>query len=185
MRFRTRKIKKLGKGCYIASGAAFIGPECIEIGNSFNCGRFLKLQAWTNYQGKKIIPNPQIFIGNDVSMMDNVQISCASSIHIGDGTLIGDNVYISDNNHGDTRDASEMRLPPIKRKLSISGPIHIEKNVWIGRNVCILGNVTIGEGAVIGANAVVTHNIPPYSVAVGVPAVVKDNRINEVSMESN
>ena len=33
-------------------------------------------------------------------------------------------------------------------------------------------NVTIGEGAVIGANAVVTHDIPAYSVAVGIPAKV-------------
>ena len=28
----------------------------------------------------------------------------------------------------------------------------------------------IGEGAIIGANAVVTKNIPPYSIAAGIPA---------------
>ena len=48
----------------------------------------------------------------------------------------------------------------------------IGNNVWIGRNVCIMPGVTIGDGAVIGANAVVTHDIPAYSVAVGVPAKV-------------
>jgi acetyltransferase-like isoleucine patch superfamily enzyme len=30
--------------------------------------------------------------------------------------------------------------------------------------------VTIGDGAVIGANSVVTHDIPPFTVAAGVPA---------------
>lgn len=48
----------------------------------------------------------------------------------------------------------------------------IGNNVWIGRNVCIMPGVTIGDGAVIGANAVVTHDIPAYSVAAGVPAKV-------------
>lgn len=37
------------------------------------------------------------------------------------------------------------------------------------------GGVTIGDGAVIGAGSVITKNIPPASVALGVPArVVQD-----------
>ena len=43
----------------------------------------------------------------------------------------------------------------------------------------IMPNVKIGNGAIIGANSVVTHNIPPYSVAVGSPAkVIKTRNIN-------
>jgi acetyltransferase-like isoleucine patch superfamily enzyme len=42
--------------------------------------------------------------------------------------------------------------------------------VWIGRSVAVLPGVTIGDNAVIGANAVVTHDIPDFAVAVGVPA---------------
>jgi acetyltransferase-like isoleucine patch superfamily enzyme len=40
----------------------------------------------------------------------------------------------------------------------------------------VLDGVTIGRGSVIGAGAVVTDNIPPYSVAVGVPARVIKKR---------
>lgn len=36
----------------------------------------------------------------------------------------------------------------------------------------ILKGVTIGEGAVIASGAVVTKNIPPYTLAGGVPAKV-------------
>lgn len=42
----------------------------------------------------------------------------------------------------------------------------------IGIGAIIMPGVTIGEGAVIGAGAVVTKDVPPYSVAVGVPARV-------------
>lgn len=49
----------------------------------------------------------------------------------------------------------------------------IEDNVlYIGPSVCLVEDVVIGEGSVIGAGSVVTHDIPPHSVAVGVPARV-------------
>ena len=47
--------------------------------------------------------------------------------------------------------------------------IIIEEDVWCGANVIILKGVTIGRGSVIAAGSVVTKNIPPYSIACGVP----------------
>jgi acetyltransferase-like isoleucine patch superfamily enzyme len=38
--------------------------------------------------------------------------------------------------------------------------------------VVITSGVTVGERCVIGANSVVTQDIPPFSVAAGVPARV-------------
>jgi acetyltransferase-like isoleucine patch superfamily enzyme len=38
--------------------------------------------------------------------------------------------------------------------------------------VVVTSGVTIGERSVIGANSVVTKDIPPFSVAAGVPARV-------------
>ena len=51
-------------------------------------------------------------------------------------------------------------------------PIVIEDGAHIGIGSIIMPGVTIGKGAVIGAGAVVTQDIPPYCVAVGVPAKV-------------
>jgi len=48
----------------------------------------------------------------------------------------------------------------------------IEDRVDLGCGVAVLGNITIGHGSMIGANAVVLKDIPPGSVAVGVPAKV-------------
>lgn len=49
---------------------------------------------------------------------------------------------------------------------------HIGNDVFIGANVTVLDGVTIAHGAIIGAGAVVTKDIPPYAIAVGVPAKV-------------
>lgn len=46
-------------------------------------------------------------------------------------------------------------------------------HVDVGAGAKILGGVVIGDHAVIGANAVVVSDVPAWSVAVGVPAVVK------------
>jgi serine O-acetyltransferase len=52
------------------------------------------------------------------------------------------------------------------------GAPKIGSNVYIGAGAKILGPVVVGQGTVIGANAVVTRDIPPRSVAVGIPARV-------------
>jgi carbonic anhydrase/acetyltransferase-like protein (isoleucine patch superfamily) len=50
----------------------------------------------------------------------------------------------------------------------------IKDNAFIGMGAIILDGAVIGEGALIGAGALVTEGkeIPPYSLAVGVPAKV-------------
>jgi phosphonate metabolism protein (transferase hexapeptide repeat family) len=48
----------------------------------------------------------------------------------------------------------------------------IGHDVWIGHGVTVIAGRKIGIGAVIGSGAVVTRDIPPYAIAVGVPARV-------------
>lgn len=60
----------------------------------------------------------------------------------------------------------------IAKKSQLNGKPVIGDRVDIGCGVAILGNVTIGHDSVIGANAVVVADIPPFSLAVGVPAKI-------------
>lgn len=51
-------------------------------------------------------------------------------------------------------------------------PVTIGDDIWIGANAVILPGVTIGNHSVIAAGAVVTKDVPPHSVAAGVPAKI-------------
>jgi serine O-acetyltransferase len=56
------------------------------------------------------------------------------------------------------------------------GPI-LEEDVVVHAGAKLIGPIRIGRGSVIGANAVVLGDIPPFSLAVGVPARVKKSGI--------
>ena len=59
----------------------------------------------------------------------------------------------------------------------------IGRNVLIGAGAKVLGPITVGDEAIIGANAVVVKDVPPRSIAVGVPAeVLKRSDIPEPSI---
>ncbi len=60
----------------------------------------------------------------------------------------------------------------VNREDIAHSPTRIERFSFIGANAVILRGVVVGHHSVIGAGAVVTTSIPPYSIAVGVPARV-------------
>mgnify|MGYP002508798738 CR=1 FL=1 len=59
------------------------------------------------------------------------------------------------------------------------GDIIIGNDVWIGFEAVILAGVTIGDGAIIGTRAVVTKDVPPYTIAGGIPAKPIKKRFDE------
>jgi acetyltransferase-like isoleucine patch superfamily enzyme len=111
-------------------------------------------------------------VGDKTVLGRDVSINCYLDIEIGASGLFADNVYVSDFDHKFT----DLTMP-IKDQGIAKSRVRIERDVWIGTKVTVSRGVVIGEGAVVGANAVVTHDLPPYSVSVGVPArVIKDRR---------
>lgn len=72
---------------------------------------------------------------------------------------IGDDVHIRQN--------TTFGVMSVDRPHDI--PI-IGNRVEVGCGACILGGVTVGDDSIIGANAVVRTDVPPHSLAVGVPA---------------
>lgn len=88
-------------------------------------------------------------------------------IHIGRNCLIASHAGVYANNHN----FGDITRPINKQGVTCKG-IQIEDDCWLGSGVKILDGVCVGRGSVVGAGAVVTRDIPPYSVAVGVPAQV-------------
>jgi virginiamycin A acetyltransferase len=64
------------------------------------------------------------------------------------------------------------------------GDIVIGSDVWIGYEAVIMQGVHIGDGAIVGTRAVVTKDIPPYTIAGGVPAKEIRKRFDEGTIEA-
>lgn len=65
----------------------------------------------------------------------------------------------------------------------VAKEVRIGNDVWIGNSAMILSGVTIGDGAIVAANAVVTKDVPPYTMAGGVPAKIIGRRFDEAVSE--
>lgn len=145
----------------------FVGAEYMTIGCGFSTKPGLRMECIDEYSGQHF--NPQLSIGKNVSFNFFCHVGCINSISIGDDVMIGSYVLITDHSHGEL---NRSDIPVAQRLLLSKGPVVIEDNVWIGEHACILPGVTIGRGSIVGANAVVTHDVPPFSLVVGVPAKV-------------
>ena len=168
--YYKKRLANIGKNSQIGQNFSIINPDGISIGDNFSGGCDIALWSWNavNIKGDDC----KLIIKNNVSITDRCIISAANRIEIGNGCLLGRDTFITDNSHGENISINELNISPHERNIFSKGTVIIGDNVWTGKNVCIMPNVKIGSGAIIGANSVVTHNIPPYSVAVGSPAKV-------------
>lgn len=99
---------------------------------------------------------------------------------IGNYCSIGTGVLIGPGEHDFSKITTSMEFYDTNPYESLTqSHCKIEHDVWIGANAVVLRGVTIGTGAVIGAHAVVTKSVPPYAVAVGIPAKVIKYRFSE------
>jgi acetyltransferase-like isoleucine patch superfamily enzyme len=92
-------------------------------------------------------------------------------VTIGSNTLLSMHCRILSSNHTVPAPGILIRSQP-----DVLMPTRIGSDVWLGAGVTVLGGVTIGDGCVVGAGAVVTHDLAPYSVAIGIPASVVRQR---------
>ncbi|MFT5891954.1 MAG: acetyltransferase-like isoleucine patch superfamily enzyme [Dokdonia sp.] len=140
----------------------------IKIGNHFTTGFGCRIEAFPLHKENGTC----LTIGKHVEINDYVHIASVSSVTIGDHVLMASKIYISDCLHGsytgDEHD-SNPNTPPNERPLSAKEVI-IKDNVWLGESVTVLPGVTIGKGTIVGSNSVVSKSLPPYVIAVGIPA---------------
>ena len=121
------------------------------------------------------------FNGNGIIFYQEGEIECGENSYIGENSSIqavkgckvkiGNNCSISHyvniytSNHYADKDFS------INDRTK-NGNVTIGDNCWIGIKASIMGPVNIGENVVVGANSLVNRDLPPHSIAIGVPAQV-------------
>ena len=161
--FRYRAtFRMLGQGAYLYRPFRIDGPEGIEVGS----GTTMQRGGWLYCAGVDG-GRASLKLGEGCVLGYNNHIAAVRSVVIGKHVLTANNVYISDNVHA----YKDISRPILHQPVQFKSEVSIGDGCWIGENACIIG-ARIGKNSVIGANAVVTQDIPEYSVAVGVPAVV-------------
>jgi acetyltransferase-like isoleucine patch superfamily enzyme len=109
----------------------------------------------------------RVSIGKGSSLNQGVIINGFGNVTIGANVRIAAYTCINSVDHN-----FEDRTMPIKEQGFVFDEVIIEDDVWIGTGFIINKGVKVGKGAVIGSGACVIKDIPPYTVAVGVPAKV-------------
>ena len=107
-------------------------------------------------------------IGEGTFLNIAVMVAAMDHVEIGSHCMLANGCFVTDANHR----FDDPDQPITWQGFTSKGPTRIGDNVWLGANVVVTSGVTIGERCVIGANSVVTQDIPPFSIAAGVPAKV-------------
>ena len=162
---RSRNVS-LGSDVRISPGA-YICPRdgAIEIGDNTMINTGAMVQGNVRIGKNSSVQNYTIIVG--YGKKDDP----SGLINIGSGVRIAAHCFMTAGNHN----FSDPDIPIYRQGLTCK-PITIEDDVWIAARVNIIAGVTIGRGSVIAAGSVVTRDIPPMSIAAGVPAIVKKYR---------
>ncbi len=157
-KFRPSDFGHLGQGVILEAGVLAFHPENIEISDHVYVGHQTILKGY--YKNKMVIEEGT-WIGQQCFLHS------AGGLVIGKDVGIGPNVRIITSSH-----TEEGIVKLILHSRIVFKPVTIEDNCDIGVGAIILPGVTIGQGTQVGAGALVNANLPPYAVAVGVPARV-------------
>lgn len=179
-------LKRMGQSVRISPGVELLNANLISLGKAVFLDNGVRLRPMG--------PNTQVILGNGVQVDRGTDIKVHygtnGCVHIDDHTIIGPYCFLSGesitigkqcliapqvglfaNNH---EFSDPLRY--IRQQGHTYQGIVIEDDCWLGTGVKVLDGVRIGHGSVVGAGAVVSRSLPPYSIAVGIPAKVVATR---------
>jgi putative colanic acid biosynthesis acetyltransferase WcaF len=109
---------------------------------------------------------------------------CADHVAAGDGAEIYNPALVQIDSHvilsqdcylcGATHDYNDPEFPLLAYRM------HIERYAWICARASVAPGVYVAEGAVLGLGAVATHDLKPWTVYAGNPAVALRERNRSV-----
>jgi len=113
------------------------------------------------YPGSKIWAPWNLLCADRVSAGDDAEIYNPAPIHFGSHAIVSQDAYLC----GATHDFDDPAFPLLAYSMEI-GPY-----AWICARASVGPGVNVGEGAVLGLGAIATHDLEPWGVYAGVPAV--------------
>lgn len=154
----------LGRHVYLDHGVYLHAcPQGIFIGDETFVMHGSELHVY-NFRG---LPQSGIWVGRNCFVGEFCLIRGQGGVHVGDAVLLAPRVQMLAVNHL----FNDPSRPVIQQGITARG-IVVEDGAWIGAGAILLDGARVGEGAVVGAGAVVTGDVPPHTLAVGVPARV-------------
>lgn len=160
------------------------GPVFLGRGVRFECRRGMGrivLGRWVHLGDGTVLRCHEgtLSIGDKCVFGQHNTVNCHLDVSFGAECIVADWVYVGDFDH-----RTESTSLAIRRQGLVKTPVIIGADVWLGVKSTVLRGSVIGEGSVIAANAVVRGEIPAFSIAGGIPAVViKDRKETELSAE--
>ena len=130
------------------------------------------------------------YIADDVTLMPPLRISNPENVFIYEDNFLrnadimvtnakfimkphcmaSEGLRVTTGNHAMVLGRFASTITEDEKPKGLDKDVIVESDVWLGRNVTLLSGVTIGRGSTIGACSLVSKDIPPYCIAVGVPA---------------
>lgn len=158
-RWYFRSAQQLGERVRLFGDAKVINSGTLRIGERVRvCSEPVRTEIGVSSGGTMEIGS-HTFINYGCSIASTLLVKLGAHCNIGSHVIIMDNDF--------------HRLEPERRdEMPESAPVILEDNVWIGVRAVVLRGVTIGAGSVIAAGSVVVKDVPPRSLAGGVPAKV-------------
>ena len=123
--------------------------------------------------GSRLAPNVSIVSGERVSIGRNSRIGAYSSLWAGPTNSrisIGSDVSLAPEVFITAADYRFERGRPFREQPMDERDVVIGDDVWLAVRVVVTAGVTIGDGCIVGAGAVVTRDLPPNTIAAGIPA---------------
>ena len=164
VRLRFASLIRLGRGSYLDEGVYIHAcPGGVSIGENTLVMHGAVLHVY-NFRG---LPHAGIQIGRD-SLIGEYTVIRGQG-----GVTMGDRVYTSPGTQSIAVNHvfDDATRPFVEQGITAEG-IVIEDDVWLGSAAIVTDGVRVGRGAVVAAGAVVTKDVPPHTVAGGVPAKV-------------
>lgn len=183
----------VGEGADLRAGTIDVGSNSeiasgvrVLVSDSFLVGPGSRLSRGVSITCRSFVAGNLLYFGNDVSVGFGGTLESTSKVTLGHRVAIGPRSILNANYPIVLQDqvgsGCDLTIWThgfhfghriLEGYTPTFAGVTVKRNVWLGFHCTVVPGVTIGENAILASGAVVASDIPPDSMAGGVPAKVK------------